>query len=109
MAPKDEKDFLSEFRGIKTSVIRWVWVLISGAFILGTMQANLMWRIYNLEVWKSERTKPIEDYYRDQRILENRLSILETNSTANYQNIKEIKDDLKGVVDKLDQYIFKGK
>lgn len=108
MAPKQEQDFLSEFRGMKTSVVRWVWVLISGAFILGGIQANFAWRLYNLEAWKAERVKPIEDYYRDQRILEARMSILETNSNNNASNLKEIKEDLKDVVNKLDQYIFKG-
>lgn len=108
MAPREEKDFLSEFRGIKTSVMRWVWTLILGAFALGGLEANLMWRIYNLESWKAERVKPIEEYYKDQQALEGRLRTLEINSNNNADSLRDIKSDLKSLSGKLDQYIFRG-
>ena len=109
MVVEQDKDFLAEFRGIKTTVVRWVWALMVGAFLLGSLQANLMWRLYNLESWKAEREKPIAQYYEDQKKVESRLATLESNSNNNADSLREIKQTINNLSQKIDAYILRSK
>ena len=74
---------------IQARIGRWA-LAILGTTVLLAVGAASNWygalgRISAIETWKTERTKPIEDYYNYQSKLEGRLSRIEENQ-ANFSN-----------------------
>ena len=78
---------------------RWVLAILGTAVLFGVMGAanwfGIVGRLERLETWKTERAKPIEEYYETQRIMEGRLSRMETLQLEMKEQLADIQRSLR--------------
>lgn len=77
---------------ILAAVGKWA-IAIIGSILAATIFALSQWyavmsRVDRLETWKSERTKPIEDYYAEQRLNGERMARIESKLDTLAEEIK---------------------
>lgn len=96
----DIEPTLAELRkDILATIGRWAFAILGTAFAFGVAGAanwfGLVNRIERLETWKEDRAKPIEQYYETQRIMEGRLSRMETLQIEMKEQLADIQRSLR--------------
>lgn len=84
---------------IQARIGKWALAILGTAFAFGVMGAanwfGIVNRVERLETWKTERAKPIEEYYETQRIMEGRLSRMETLQLEMKEQLADIQRSLR--------------
>lgn len=98
---RHERDFLDQALGeleqrVYSRIGRWAVAILSTCVAISigaaTQWFGLTGRVTMLEVWKTERAKPIEAYYQDEKTTAARLAAIETNVAFLVEAVKELKE-----------------
>ena len=96
------KDTLSELEErVQARIGRWALAII-GTVIALAVGASSQWfslqaRMDRIEVWKAERTKPIEDYYAFKEEIAARLARLEEGQKTNAARLEAIQSAINAL------------
>lgn len=104
MIPKDctEDELYKELdKNLNAKVGKWALAII-GTIVAATVSATLYvagldGRIRSLESWRTERQKPIDDYYSFKETLAATLADIKATQRTNTENIEKILNKLDGM------------